>query len=211
MARDSSAFLDGPSPVRKTTAGMPRFAAAGLAAVAGFLSPASCLPATIKCRRIRVVETKIRMKMDTLQSDMPWGMSVRAVITDAEGRQLLLRRSGKCRHFVGLWEWPGGKLDPGENFTEGLARELREECGLEVVFTGLAGAAEFAMPALRMVHVCLYARVTAGELRLSEEHDEFAWVPPPELPSWPVVEPMKPVIQQMLARANDFPSNISHI
>ncbi|MEE9571399.1 MAG: NUDIX domain-containing protein, partial [Gammaproteobacteria bacterium] len=49
-----------------------------------------------------------------------------AVITDAEGRVLVSRRAEDA-HQGGLWEFPGGKIEPGENAEVALARELREE------------------------------------------------------------------------------------
>lgn len=53
------------------------------------------------------------------------------VLTDAQGRVLLMQRlPGK--HLAGLWEFPGGKLEPGETVAQALARELREELGVEV-------------------------------------------------------------------------------
>lgn len=126
-------------------------------------------------------------------------MTVKAVIRDDQGRHLLLRRSSRCRHFVGVWEWPGGKLDPGEDFATGLAREVREECGLEVELTGLVGASEFAMPHTRVVLLCLLARITGGNLFLSEEHDAHKWLPAADLSHANVIEPMKPVIRQLAA------------
>ena len=55
---------------------------------------------------------------------------VAGVITDARGRILLNRREGN-RDLVGLWEFPGGKREPGESSEQALARELREELGIE--------------------------------------------------------------------------------
>lgn len=52
------------------------------------------------------------------------------VLTDAEGCVLLMQRlPGK--HLAGLWEFPGGKLEPGETIQQALARELGEELGIE--------------------------------------------------------------------------------
>jgi 8-oxo-dGTP diphosphatase len=53
------------------------------------------------------------------------------VIVDADGRLLLAERpAGK--HLAGLWEFPGGKLEPGESVATALARELAEELGIVV-------------------------------------------------------------------------------
>ncbi len=136
--------------------------------------------------------------MDTQTGEKLWVMAVKAVITDAQGRQLLLRRSAQCRNYQGVWEWPGGKLDPGEDFATGLAREVREESGLEVAFTGLAGASEFEMPKVRVVLLCMHARLTGGDLRLSEEHDDAAWVAPEAMTAWDVIPPMRPILAENL-------------
>ncbi|HPA17492.1 MAG TPA: NUDIX domain-containing protein [Verrucomicrobiae bacterium] len=127
-----------------------------------------------------------------------WALSVKAVIRDEAGRCLLVRRSDNCKNFVGVWEWPGGKLDPGEDFAEGLVREVFEETGLQVALGDFVGASSFEMQKVRVVLLCMEARVVGGTLRVSEEHDESAWVPMEELPNWTVVEPMKPVIQALL-------------
>lgn len=107
----------------------------------------------------------------------PFSMAVKAVILNDKGRCLLIRRSAHNKNFAGCWEWPGGKLDPGESFATGLEREVMEECGLTVELTALAGAMEFEMPAVRVVLLCMEARLTGGTMSLSEEHDEAAWIP----------------------------------
>jgi 8-oxo-dGTP diphosphatase len=56
---------------------------------------------------------------------------VAAALIDAAGRVLIAQRpAGK--HLAGGWEFPGGKLEPGEEREAGLARELREELGITV-------------------------------------------------------------------------------
>jgi 8-oxo-dGTP diphosphatase len=107
----------------------------------------------------------------------PFKLAVKAVILDEQQRCLMLRRSRANKYFVGAWEWPGGKVDDGEAFADAVLRETREETSLEIEITGLAGATKFEMPAVNVVMLCMEARLTGGALKLSEEHDEFDWVP----------------------------------
>jgi 8-oxo-dGTP diphosphatase len=107
----------------------------------------------------------------------PFNLAVKAVIFDEQQRCLVLRRSRANKHFVGAWEWPGGKVDDGEAFADAVLRETREETSLEIDITGLAGATQFEMPAVNVVMLCMEARIVDCQINLSEEHDDFAWVP----------------------------------
>jgi 8-oxo-dGTP diphosphatase len=56
---------------------------------------------------------------------------VTAAIVEDHGRYFVTRRM-KGAHLEGLWEFPGGKIEPGESLADGLGRELKEELGTEV-------------------------------------------------------------------------------
>ncbi|MEA3109713.1 MAG: 8-oxo-dGTP diphosphatase, partial [Gammaproteobacteria bacterium] len=56
---------------------------------------------------------------------------VAAAVTDTDGRVLIAQRP-PGKHLAGGWEFPGGKLEPGEARAAGLARELREELGIAI-------------------------------------------------------------------------------
>jgi 8-oxo-dGTP diphosphatase len=56
---------------------------------------------------------------------------VAGVLLDSSGRVLLAQRP-PGKHLAGMWEFPGGKLDPDEQPVAGLARELREELDIQV-------------------------------------------------------------------------------
>ena len=52
----------------------------------------------------------------------PFSLTMKAVIVDEQGRTLLIRRSKANKNFIGKWEWPGGKVDPGEDFAVAAIR-----------------------------------------------------------------------------------------
>jgi len=122
------------------------------------------------------------------QDSKPYKLAVKAVIADEEGRCLLIRRSARSRYFPGQWEWPGGKVDPGEDFADALVREVHEETGLSVAITGLVGAVHSEMPTAHVILLCLSAEIVGGEIRMSEEHEEYAWVPWADFPQWELAE-----------------------
>jgi len=122
----------------------------------------------------------------------PWSLAVKAVIVNASGATLLLRRSASNTSFAGCWEWPGGKVDPGEDFASAVVRETAEETGLDVEITGFAGATEFEMPAVNVVLLCMEARITGNDqIVLSHEHDASAWTPLSELGNQPLPEAVR--------------------
>src|ERR1035437_6787717 len=108
----------------------------------------------------------------------PCVLAVRAVIRDGAGRWLLLRRSGQSRHFKGTWEFPGGKADPGETLDASLSRE---ETGLVVRSSGVAGVTECEMEKVHVVILYFNTVGEAGPVTLSAEHDACTWVTPAEL------------------------------
>jgi mutator protein MutT len=89
-------------------------------------------------------------------------LNVAAGLLFRSGRLLLTqRRAGD--HLGGLWEFPGGKREPGEGFEECLRRELREELGIEVRVGRLVMAVEHAYPE-RTVHIRFHrCTLLAGE------------------------------------------------
>jgi len=116
-----------------------------------------------------------------MSSAKPYALSVKGVVLDPQGRCLLLRRSLICKANAGKWEFPGGKLDPNERVDEALLREVAEETGLAVTVRRVAGAAESEMAERNIAYLILEVLAVTDEVQLSEEHDQFIWVPPDQL------------------------------
>lgn len=108
-------------------------------------------------------------------------LSLKVLVTDDQGRCLVLRRSMASKGNPGKWDVPGGKADPGEALDEAARREVLEETGLEVAIGRVLGAAESESPVSRVAYLILEGIASPGEVRLSEEHEEFAWVAPSDL------------------------------
>ncbi len=112
----------------------------------------------------------------------PFALAVKALVADGQGRILAIRRSAASKFFGGSWDLPGGKADPGESFDAALAREVAEETGLTIALTGVAGATEYDCPTVRLAVLFMEAEVQTGQVRLSSEHDDYAWVQRSKLP-----------------------------
>jgi len=121
---------------------------------------------------------------------------VAGLITDARGRVLLARRT-EGRDLAGLWEFPGGKVEPGELPEAALVRELREELGIDVEIGAPLIAVPQQYPHKRLrLDVRRIAR-WHGELR-GHEGQALAWVPPERLPSYPMPAADIPVVAALL-------------
>ena len=77
--------------------------------------------------------------------------------------KLLITQRHAAAHLGGLWEFPGGKREPGETFEVALVRELREELGVEVVVGELFESVEHAYPERTVLLKFFLCRLPQGE------------------------------------------------
>lgn len=108
----------------------------------------------------------------------PYSLSMKVAIRDEHGRVLILKRSMSSKNNGGKWEFPGGKVDAGEDIDEALLREVREETGLSISLEKVLGSAESETPMKKVAYLILDAQVLSGSVRLSNEHTDYAWVEP---------------------------------
>jgi 8-oxo-dGTP diphosphatase len=120
-----------------------------------------------------------------------------AVIEGAEGRVLAcLRPDGK--HLAGRWEFPGGKVDPGESPEDALLRELREELAVEVVVGQALAPVEWAYDRGAIRLWPFLCAVISGE-PTAVEHAELRWCAEEDFGLLDWAEADLPVLEQIRA------------
>jgi len=122
-------------------------------------------------------------------------------LIDADGRVLLAKRP-QGRPMAGLWEFPGGKVEPGESPESALIRELEEELAIRVPPTCLAPFtfASHGYPAFHLLMPLYLCRRWDGEIR-AQQGQELAWVRASRLADYampPADEPLKAMLRDLL-------------
>lgn len=120
---------------------------------------------------------------------------VAAIIHDSENRIFATQRaSGEWKDW---WEFPGGKIEPGETPEEALKREIWEELETHIAIEHLVTTVEWDYPKFHLTMHCYWCHVESGELVL-KEHESARWLKPDELDSvqwlpadWEVIEMLK--------------------
>ncbi|MCQ2401327.1 MAG: (deoxy)nucleoside triphosphate pyrophosphohydrolase [Lachnospiraceae bacterium] len=102
---------------------------------------------------------------------------VAAVIRD--GDQIFATARG-YGDYKGGWEFPGGKVEPGETSAQALVREIREELTAEIEVEEFIRTLEYDYPAFHLSMDCFWCRVVSGELKLLEAQDA-RWLKKEEL------------------------------
>jgi len=124
-------------------------------------------------------------------------VQVVAGLLEREG-SILVDRRRRGTHLEGLWEFPGGKIEPGETPEQALVRELREELGVESTVVGIVATIEHAYPDFDL-SLALYAVEFRGE-PAALEVAEVRWVPARELAALPMPPADVPLVDAVLKR-----------
>ena len=119
-------------------------------------------------------------------------------LVDADGRVLIAQRPvGKS--MAGLWEFPGGKVEPGERPEQTLIRELDEELGIAVLEACLSPLtfASHAYPDFHLLMPLYVCRKWEGSVT-AREGQKVAWVRPNRLRDYPMPPADEPLIAHLL-------------
>ncbi len=124
---------------------------------------------------------------------------VAAAVIQKDGRILATQRG--YGDYKDGWEFPGGKIEPGESAQEAAIREIREELDIRIDITGALTCVEYEYPAFRLCMQCFWAVIREGEPVL-REHEAAKWLDAGQLDSvdWlPADREILPFIQKRMA------------
>jgi len=131
---------------------------------------------------------------DLMTDSLPTVLVVAVALIDTDGRVLIAQRP-EGKQLAGLWEFPGGKVEPGERPEAALIRELREELGIETKESCLAPFV-FASHAYDSFHLLMplyLCRRWEGTV-VAREHAALKWVRPNQLSDWPMPPADAPLV-----------------
>ena len=98
---------------------------------------------------------------------------VAAIIHDDEGRIFATQRG--YGEFKDYWEFPGGKMEPGETPEQALKREIWEELETRIEVERFVTTVEYDYPAFHLTMHCYWCHVESGSLTL-KEHEAARWL-----------------------------------
>ena len=98
---------------------------------------------------------------------------VAAIIHNSEGRIFATQRGyGDWKDY---WEFPGGKIEPGESPEEALRREIWEELETKIVVEKFVTTVEYDYPKFHLTMHCYWCCIESGDLKL-KEHEAAKWL-----------------------------------
>jgi len=121
---------------------------------------------------------------------------VTAAVIERDGKVLIAKRRSGDRHG-GRWEFPGGKVTPGETPEKCLKRELKEELGIEAEIGEFICASVFRYMLVPLELLVYKARHVSGEFR-AIDHDELKWVMPSELAEYDFAKADMKVVRKLM-------------
>ena len=100
-------------------------------------------------------------------------IEVVAAILQRDGAYFATQRG--YGEFEGMWEFPGGKIEPGESREIALKREIQEELGVDITIENLLCTTEYDYPSFHLTMHCYLCSIASGEIEL-REHKSALWL-----------------------------------
>ncbi len=122
---------------------------------------------------------------------------VAGLVVDDDDRVLITRRRPE-QPLGGYWEFPGGKLEPGEAPVAALVRELREEIGATVEVGPIWDVLHHAYPAFDLLMLVYRCRLVAGEVAQAIDVADLAWCRPLAIRGYDVLPADAPLVERLI-------------
>ena len=136
-------------------------------------------------------------------------IATKAVIVH-EGKILILREAGSYAEGtnMGRYDFPGGRLKPGEHFSQALGREVVEETGLSVQIGNPIAVNEWR-PIVRgkqwqIVGIFFECYALSAKVIVSTDHDAYEWIDPREYKRYNIIDNLKLVFEEYLKRRKEI-------
>ena len=124
-------------------------------------------------------------------------IEVVAAILHRDGEYFATQRG--YGEFEGMWEFPGGKIEPGEGREVALKREIQEELGVDIVIEDLICTTEYDYPSFHLTMHCYLCNIASGEIEL-REHKSARWLTAETLDSVEWLPADKEVIDTLITK-----------
>ena len=124
-------------------------------------------------------------------------IEVVAAIIQRDGAYFATQRG--YGEFEGMWEFPGGKIEPDEGCEVALKREIQEELGVDITIEELLCTTEYDYPSFHLTMHCYLCSVASGEIEL-REHKSSCWLTAERLDSVEWLPADKEVIDKLITK-----------
>ena len=124
-------------------------------------------------------------------------IEVVAVIIQRDGAYFATQRG--YGEFEGMWEFPGGKIEPGESRKVALRREIQEELGIDIIIENPLCTTEYDYPSFHLTMHCYLCSVASGDIEL-REHKSARWLTAETLDSVEWLPADKEVIDKLITK-----------
>lgn len=132
---------------------------------------------------------------------------VTAAVIEKDGKVLIAQRR-KGSTLAGKWEFPGGKIEPGETAEACLKRELKEEFNIDAEIGKFIMASRFRYCLVPIELLAYRVKHVFGDFK-ANEHDQIRWVSPSELGSYDFMPADRPIVR-MLSKDSDCGQRVLH-
>lgn len=117
---------------------------------------------------------------------------------------LIIRESAshKGNTNVGKYDLPGGKISPGEKYQDGLKREVKEECGIDIEIGDHFFIGEWYPvinnKKIQIIGVFSKCLTSSDKIELGTSHDDYQWIPVAEYRNFPLIDPISEAMESYL-------------